>query len=241
MYTDIVLIVVLVALIYHTPGVIASLSTTLLGKLLLTWTTLSLAVFRGRNAGVLGALITILLQYRGTREGLTSPWWKATEVISKEEIEQCGPNDSKCRKAMESVGTETVGTETVDDLKCENDDCSDNIIEEDIEGAGKEGYAPISPATFLTQRGRKEDTRIAVKDLSPTSRARMSSERESFLGSGQICSVLASSRLSLEEALRSIGSNKLPVPSARGNGGKNCPLGTICPQSTDSVKCGFFS
>ena len=68
MYTDVVLLVVLIALIYYTPPVVASLSTTLLGKLLLTWCTLSFAVYRGRNAGVLSAFITVLLLYRGTRE-----------------------------------------------------------------------------------------------------------------------------------------------------------------------------
>ena len=207
MYTDIVLIVILVALIYHTPGVVASLSTTLLGKLLLTWTTLSLAVFRGRNAGVLGALITILLQYRGTREGM-----------------------------------ESVGTETLDDLKRENDDCSNNIIEEDIEGAGKEGHLDFSSPSFGTQRGRDEDMRrelrmIPPTHLPPTHRP----EQESFLGSEQIRSAISSSLLSLDEALRAIGSNKLPASSARGNGGKTCPEGVICPQSTESVKCGFFS
>ena len=69
MYTDVVLLVVLIALIYYTPPVVASFSTTLLGKLLLTWCTLLLAVYRGRNAGVMSAFITVLLLYRGRKEG----------------------------------------------------------------------------------------------------------------------------------------------------------------------------
>ena len=187
MYTDVVLLVVLIALIYYTPPVVASLSTTLLGKLLLTWCTLSFAVYRGRNAGVLSAFITVLLLYRGTREGLAVK------------------------------GGKDAGTETVADLECEGDDCPEEIIKEAAEGDESEAEA------------------VSAKPAK-------SKVVESFLGSsGNVCGILASSRLSLGEALRSIGSNKLPVSSTRGNGSKECPQGTICPQSAESVKSGFFS
>ena len=188
MYTDVVLLVVLIALIYYTPPVLASLSTTLLGKLLLTWCTLSFAAYRGRNAGVLSAFITVLLLYRGAREGLTLKSGKGG------------------------------GTETLEDIKCEGDDCPEETIKEDAEG--------------------EESGAEKVPTESPTPALKVT---EGFLGTGQTCGILASSRFSLGEALRSIGSNKLPVPSTRGNGGNNCPQGTICSQSAESVKSGFFS
>jgi hypothetical protein len=189
MYTDVVLLVVLIALIYYTPPVLASLSTTLLGKLLLTWCTLSFAVYRGRNAGVLSAFITVLLLYRGTRE--------------------------ETREG--ATGGKDAGTETVADLECEGDDCPEEIIKEAAEG-DESGAEAVS--------AKPAKSKVV----------------ESFLGSsGNVCGILASSRLSLGEALRSIGSNKLPVSSTRGNGSKECPQGTICPQSAESVKSGFFS
>ena len=193
MYTDVILLVVLIALIHDTPSVVASLSNTRLGKLLLICCTLALAVYRGRNAGVLSALVTVLLLHKGMREGLTP-------------------------KGGEDAGTETVAEPKSESDDCSGNDCSDNVIKKDAEG----------------------DDSAAGKTINESASS-VSKATEGFLGSGQICSVLASSRLSLEEALRSIGSNKIPASSARGNGGTTCPLGTICPQSTESVKCGFFS
>ena len=58
---DLVLISLLLVLMYHQPSVLTSLTTSVLGRMMGVGLIAHIALVYGRNAGLLGALIFILL------------------------------------------------------------------------------------------------------------------------------------------------------------------------------------
>ena len=104
------------------------------------------------------------------------------------------------------------------DIEAENDDDAEDGVQEEEE----------------TEEEVKEKVEKKEKSKSKAGKG-----KEGFLGSmlpsklvsRKLVDCLTSfpSQLDLGEILRPVSSNKLPVSCSRGNGGENCPLGTICP------------
>lgn len=112
MYTETILLVVLIVLIYHTPSVIVSLSNTRIGKLILVVGTVLLATHQGRNTGVLASLITIMLLHKGVKEGMTH------------DDSSDDKKDTTTDTESEDSDAETEERETIEEIHCKNEDCS---------------------------------------------------------------------------------------------------------------------
>jgi hypothetical protein len=67
---EVLLLIVAVIIIYQLPEFVGSLTRTLLGRLLLTVGVVLVSMYYGRNAGILAALLVILLLMTGLREGM---------------------------------------------------------------------------------------------------------------------------------------------------------------------------
>ena len=77
---DLVLVVILIVLMYYHPPFITSLATSVLGTIVAIGLMAAVATLYGRNAGLLAALIFILLMHN-QREGLTNNTPKAKKKI----------------------------------------------------------------------------------------------------------------------------------------------------------------
>ena len=69
---DLVLISLLIVLMYYQPDILASLTTSVLGRMIAVCLVAHIALAYGRNAGLLAALIFILLLHN-KREGFATP------------------------------------------------------------------------------------------------------------------------------------------------------------------------
>ena len=67
---EVLLLIVAVIIIYQLPEFVGSMTRTLLGRLVLTVGVVLVSMYYGRNAGILAALLVILLLMTNLREGL---------------------------------------------------------------------------------------------------------------------------------------------------------------------------
>ena len=107
---DLVLVVILIVLMYYHPPFITSLATSVLGTIVAIGLMAAVATLYGRNAGLLAALIFILLMHN-QREGLTNNTPKAKKNIQsfgKKWMGELKNELGKAKKAKKGVIKETL-------------------------------------------------------------------------------------------------------------------------------------
>lgn len=157
---EVLLLIVAVIIIYQLPEFVGSLTRTLLGRLILTAGVVLVSMYYGRNAGVLAALLVILLLMTGLREGMDE------DAKVPEQTDE--PADGS-GAGSESDGSGVVGADDstggqADDSNLEGDGSNDGPVgaDESVDAALAAGAKGDMLATEEGVIRNKKDSKMAI-------------------------------------------------------------------------------
>lgn len=161
---EILLLIVAVIIIYQLPEFVGSMTRTLLGRLILTVGVVLVSMYYGRNAGILAALLVILLLMTNLREGLDEDAKVPTSSDEPGDGTAAGSGGSEDDSAV--VGADDVtGGQANDAIGTDGSDGDDDGpqgADESIDAAMAAGAKGDILATEEGVVRNKKDSKMAV-------------------------------------------------------------------------------
>lgn len=158
---EVLLLIVAVIIIYQLPEFVGSLTRTLLGRLLLTVAVVLAAMYYGRNAGILAALLVLLLLMTNLREGLDADAKVPSSTDEPADGSDAGSGDSGDGSAVIGADDSTGGMANDTDLDGSDGD-SPVGADESVDAALAAGASGDILATEEGVVRNKKDPKMAV-------------------------------------------------------------------------------
>jgi len=165
---EVLLLIVAVIIIYQLPEFVGSMTRTLLGRLVLTVGVVLVSMYYGRNAGILAALLVILLLMTNLREGLDEDAKVPTSGDEPGDGTAAGSGGSEDGSAV--VGADDVtGGAANDEIGPDGASGSGDVEDDGPQGADESIDAAMAAGAkgdiLATEEGvirNKKDSKMAV-------------------------------------------------------------------------------